>query len=217
MPPSDKRERGPYASGVARREAILDATIELLADVGYHGMSLRDVARQVGISHPGVIYHFPSKEVLLMSVVDRYESQMGFDLEELERLSALPLLDTMLDVLARLNENPTIIEVETMLMVEAASELHPAHDHFEDRSVRLVELLHRCWLHLQQDGKVPASVDPTHIAEIQMAIYHGLLLRWHYNHEFQAAREMAHFLLSVFSLDTREELLLHFRDRGWIK
>ena len=68
---AEKRERGPYQSGLARREAILDAAVDLLAEVGYHGMSLRDVARHVGISHPGVIYHFPSKEALLMSVVQR--------------------------------------------------------------------------------------------------------------------------------------------------
>lgn len=43
-------ERGPYAGGVARREAILDATVDMIAEVGYHGLSMRDVARRVGIS-----------------------------------------------------------------------------------------------------------------------------------------------------------------------
>ena len=45
--------RGPYASRVARRESIMNAAVDVLAEVGYHGMSLRDVARKVGISHPG--------------------------------------------------------------------------------------------------------------------------------------------------------------------
>lgn len=214
---AEKRERGPYQSGLARREAILDAAVDLLAEVGYHGMSLRDVARHVGISHPGVIYHFPSKEVLLMSVVQRYETQLGFDLDSLEKLDALPVLDTLLEVTSRLNENPMIIEVECMMMVEASSEIHPAHDHYMRRSERLLTLLKRVWSRLQQDGKVSATEDPAHLAEIQAAVYNGIMIHWLYDREFNAASELARYFLSMFLPEYREELLLHYRESGWIQ
>ena len=213
---AEKRERGPYQSGLARREAILDAAVDLLAEVGYHGMSLRDVARHVGISHPGVIYHFPSKEALLMSVVQRYETQVGFDLDHLEKLDALPVLDTLLEVTSRLNENPMIIEVECMMMVEASSEIHPAHDHYMRRSERLLSVLKRVWSRLQQDGKVAATEDPTHLAEIQAAVYNGIMIHWLYDREFDAAEELARYFLSVFLPEYQEELLLHYRESGWI-
>lgn len=214
---AEKRERGPYQSGLARREAILDAAVDLLAEVGYHGMSLRDVARHVGISHPGVIYHFPSKEALLMSVVQRYETQVGFDLDHLEKLDALPVLDTLLEVTSRLNENPMIIEVECMMMVEASSEIHPAHDHYMRRSERLLSVLKRVWSRLQQDGKVAATEDPTHLAEIQAAVYNGIMIHWLYDREFDAAEELARYFLSVFLPEYQEELLLHYRESGWIR
>ena len=214
---AEKRERGPYQSGLARREAILDAAVDLLAEVGYHGMSLRDVARHVGISHPGVIYHFPSKEALLMSVVQRYETQVGFDLDHLEKLDALPVLDTLLEVTSRLNENPMIIEVECMMMVEASSEIHPAHDHYMRRSERLLSVLKRVWSRLQQDGKVAATEDPTHLAEIHAAVYNGIMIHWLYDREFDAAEELARYFLSVFLPEYREELLLHYRESGWIQ
>lgn len=214
---AEKRERGPYQSGLARREAILDAAVDLLAEVGYHGMSLRDVARHVGISHPGVIYHFPSKEALLMSVVQRYETQVGFDLDHLEKLDALPVLDTLLEVTSRLNENPMIIEVECMMMVEASSEIHPAHDHYMRRSERLLSVLKRVWSRLQQDGKVAATEDPTHLAEIQAAVYYGIMIHWLYDREFDAAEELARYFLSVFLPEYQEELLLHYRESGWIQ
>lgn len=213
---AEKRERGPYQSGLARREAILDAAVDLLAEVGYHGMSLRDVARHVGISHPGVIYYFPSKEALLMSVVQRYETQVGFDLDNLEKLDALPVLDTLLEVTSRLNENPMIIEVECMMMVEASSEIHPAHDHYMRRSERLLSVLKRVWSRLQQDGKVAATEDPTHLAEIHAAVYNGIMIHWLYDREFDAAEELARYFLSVFLPEYQEELLLHYRESGWI-
>lgn len=213
---AEKRERGPYQSGLARREAILDAAVDLLAEVGYHGMSLRDVARHVGISHPGVIYHFPSKEALLMSVVQRYETQVGFDLDNLEKLDALPVLDTLLEVTSRLNETPMIIEVECMMMVEASSEIHPAHDHYMRRSERLLSVLKRVWSRLQQDGKVAATEDPTHLAEIHAAVYNGIMIHWLYDREFDAAEELSRYFLSVFLPEYQEELLLHYRESGWI-
>lgn len=213
---AEKRERGPYQSGLARREAILDAAVDLLAELGYHGMSLRDVARHVGISHPGVIYHFPSKEALLMSVVQRYETQVGFDLDNLEKLDALPVLDTLLEVTSRLNENPMIIEVECMMMVEASSEIHPAHDHYMRRSERLLSVLKRVWSRLQQDGKVAATEDPTHLAEIHAAVYNGIMIHWLYDREFDAAEELSRYFLSVFLPEYQEELLLHYRESGWI-
>ncbi|ADI66857.1 MULTISPECIES: TetR/AcrR family transcriptional regulator [Mobiluncus] len=213
---AQKRERGPYQSGLARREAILDAAVDLLAEVGYHGMSLRDVARHVGISHPGVIYHFPSKEVLLMSVVQRYEKQLGFDLDNLEKLDALPVLDTLLEVTSRLNENPMIIEVECMMMVEACSEIHPAHDHYMRRSARLLSILRRAWSRLQQDGKVSATEDPLRLAEIQAAVFNGILIHWLYDRDFDASEELARYFISVFLPQHQEELLLHYRESGWI-
>ena len=69
--PARKKERGPYAGGLARRQKILDTTVALLGEVGYYGLSMRDIARRVGISHPGVIYHFPTKEALLAAVIER--------------------------------------------------------------------------------------------------------------------------------------------------
>lgn len=213
---AEKRERGPYQSGLARREAILDAAVDLLGEVGYHGMSLRDVARKVGISHPGVIYHFPSKEVLLMSVVERYEKQVGFDLDNLERLDALPVLDTLLEVASRMGENPLIIEAESMMMVEASSEIHPAHDHYRQRSEKLLAVLKKVWLRLQQDGMVVATEDPAHLAEVQSALTHGFMIQWLYDRQFNAAEEMARFFLTMLLPESRERILLRYRELGWV-
>lgn len=151
-----------------------------------------------------------------MSVVQRYETQVGFDLDNLEKLDALPVLDTLLEVTSRLNENPMIIEVECMMIVEASSEIHPAHDHYMRRSERLLSVLKRVWSRLQQDGKVAATEDPTHLAEIHAAVYNGIMIHWLYDREFDAAEELARYFLSVFLPEYQEELLLHYRESAWI-
>ena len=44
------------------RDAILDATDELLIKFGYKKMTIDDLAREVGIGKGTVYLHFPSKE-----------------------------------------------------------------------------------------------------------------------------------------------------------
>lgn len=49
----------------ARADQIRTAALEALYDRGYHAMSLRDIAREVGIQAPSLYNYFPSKQNLL--------------------------------------------------------------------------------------------------------------------------------------------------------
>jgi TetR/AcrR family fatty acid metabolism transcriptional regulator len=53
------------------REAILDAADRLLAHYGYRKMTVEDIAREAGIGKGTVYLHFPSKEEVVLSRVDR--------------------------------------------------------------------------------------------------------------------------------------------------
>ncbi|MEQ1606478.1 MAG: TetR/AcrR family transcriptional regulator [Pyrinomonadaceae bacterium] len=53
------------------RDAILDATDLLLARSGYKKMTIDDLAREVGIGKGSIYLHFPSKEEIALSHIDR--------------------------------------------------------------------------------------------------------------------------------------------------
>ncbi len=54
-----------------RRATILAVAKVLFADKGYHGVSVDDIARRLGVS-PAILYrHFPSKEALYEAVLSR--------------------------------------------------------------------------------------------------------------------------------------------------
>ncbi|HYM69483.1 MAG TPA: helix-turn-helix domain-containing protein, partial [bacterium] len=50
------------------REALLRAAIDLVADVGPRGFTLREVARRAGVSHNAPYRHFRDKEELIAAV-----------------------------------------------------------------------------------------------------------------------------------------------------
>ena len=62
---------GRAARGIATRELILDTAMDLFRRFGYKSTSVRDIAARAGITHPGLLYHFPTKEALLMAVLQR--------------------------------------------------------------------------------------------------------------------------------------------------
>src|SRR5947199_6684394 len=77
--------RGTYAKGRERREAILAAANDLFAAQGFRGASLSAIAARVGLSEAGVLHHFPSKEHLLLELLDLRHQR---DAERIERLLA---------------------------------------------------------------------------------------------------------------------------------
>jgi AcrR family transcriptional regulator len=55
----------------AAREVILDAAEKRLVTVGPSGIRLQEVAADAGVSHPTVLHHFGSRELLVKAVIAR--------------------------------------------------------------------------------------------------------------------------------------------------
>lgn len=89
--PTVKRAR----TGPRTRQQILDASLRLFSERGFARTTVREIARQAGITDAAIYYHFESKRELLEALVE----ERGFvnSLLELERVSAdYPLRDTLL-------------------------------------------------------------------------------------------------------------------------
>lgn len=53
------------------REACVDEALAIIRDVGIENLSLREVARRLGVSHQAPYRHYPSRDHLLAEIVDR--------------------------------------------------------------------------------------------------------------------------------------------------
>jgi AcrR family transcriptional regulator len=51
-------------------ERILKAATALFAERGYHGTSMRTLARVLRVETPSLYYHFPSKQEMLVAILD---------------------------------------------------------------------------------------------------------------------------------------------------
>ena len=52
------------------RDRIFEASVHLFAARGFHGTSIRDIARDVGIKESSIYNHFRGKDAILQSILD---------------------------------------------------------------------------------------------------------------------------------------------------
>ncbi len=85
-----------------RREQLLDVTTQIVADRGFHAVSIESVARGAGISRPIVYEHFGDLPGLLTAVVEREMTRALSQISEaaLTDLSGGAARELMLESLA---------------------------------------------------------------------------------------------------------------------
>jgi len=91
----------------ATREKILVAAETVFADNGYHDALIDEIGRRTSVSKGGIYFHFPSKEDLFFSVLDRLADRLVSKAESVTVPSDSPLeraqaaLDSVLVSLAK--------------------------------------------------------------------------------------------------------------------
>jgi AcrR family transcriptional regulator len=128
LEPSPSGPGSPHAGPVnPRRAEILAAAAELFARRGFHGVSIGDLGRAVGLTGPAVYRHFQRKEAVLAEMLLDISRRL---LDEGRRRAAVPDPAEALDGLLRWHidfalENPALITVqERELDNVAESERH---------------------------------------------------------------------------------------------
>ena len=166
-----------YARGRARRAEILDAAIALFGEVGYRSASLREIAQRVGISHPGLLHHFRSKEELLAAVLEHRDER---DAERFHLAAAhgREALRGLVDLVASNAEHPGIVELYCVLSAEATGADHPAHGYFTARYARTRAMTRTAFEEVAREGGLRPGTDPAAAAARLIALMDGLQVQW---------------------------------------
>jgi len=61
----------------ATRELLLEAATSLLAEEGYAALRVATVAQKAGVSLGGMLHHFPTKEAMVLAVIERLSARVA--------------------------------------------------------------------------------------------------------------------------------------------
>ena len=177
MPEADlSRKRGPYAKSAQRSLDIIETATHVFSVNGYHGGSLRDISRQLGVSATSIMHHFGSKFELLQAVLDHADRSGDIDFEsECRQRGVAPTV--MRRVEANL-ERPHMLRLLAIMSAESSAPDHPAHDWFVRRYREKKDFLAGLIRFDQHRGRISADRNPDVLSAHLTGMWDGLQLQW---------------------------------------
>ncbi|MFW7415617.1 TetR/AcrR family transcriptional regulator [Demequina sp. SO4-18] len=172
-----ERDGDGYRKGRDTRAQILEAAMRQFAVSGYRGSSLRDIAASAGLTHPGLLYHFPTKASLLSAVLE-YRDEVDSKERPVRGELGLDALRSMVAA-ARHNETQRgIVELYAVLSAEATGADHPAHEYFARRYATLLDRLTSAYEVARDEGALRPGIEPAAAAAQLVAVMDGLQVQW---------------------------------------
>ncbi|MFJ4903438.1 TetR/AcrR family transcriptional regulator [Streptomyces sp. NPDC088727] len=170
------KTKSSYAKGVAKREEILQATLEIFGREGERNTTLRAVAKESGVSLTGLMHYFESKDHLLTEVLRASDraAEARFRAPDAVRdpgeFLALALTATA--------ANAARARLYVTLAAASTDPVHPAHAYFKERFALLRTTIGK---HLEAEesaGRIGPRVDPGFTASALVAASDGIMLQW---------------------------------------
>ena len=175
--PAPGRPRS-YAKGVARRQEILDRAIEVFADKGADGTSLRAIAEKIGVSHAALLHYFGSREELLVEVIREGERRHSTE-EHDDSRGRDEVVGGMVRAAERNVTIPGFVSLYTSLV---AGSLEPdkeySREFFSIRFARIRERLPELIRVGQAEGTIRRGIEPEAMAALVIAASDGLQTQW---------------------------------------
>ena len=182
------RARGPYAKSTARRAEIIERASEAFSASGFHGASLREIASAVGLTQPGLIHHFGSKDALLSAVLEHK------DVSSVESFDTEHVLTALRDLVDQNLTKPGLIKLYTTLTAESINPSHPAHEYFTNRYEQARALFSRLMRQAQKSEEIAPQVDAKTLGVLLVAVMDGLQLQWLHDDEVDVRKAFDAFL-----------------------
>jgi AcrR family transcriptional regulator len=186
--PSVRNRRPP---GVRREQILLIAT-EMFGNAGFRGVSIADIANRVGISQPGLLHHFRTKEELLIAALERRDAESSGHIEDAFRDASA--VDALLSLCRHNMANPESVRLYAVESAESLEPGHPAHEFFLRRYARVRQTVADRARRDQQLGWFPSDVDPLEFATGVIALMDGLQVQWLLDQSFDMAAVLATYL-----------------------
>lgn len=174
-----------YAKGVARRQEILDRAIEVFADKGAEGTSLRAIAEKIGVSHAALLHYFGSREELLVEVLREGERRRFDPAQQRE------VVGMMVRAAERNVTIPGFVALYTMLLAGSLeAEKEYSREFFAARFARIRGELEELIRAGQAQGTIRAGIEPSAMAALVIAASDGLQIQWLLAPEVDIARSL---------------------------
>ena len=169
-------------SAKERKTEIVDATLRLAGEIGPDRMTTELIAKEIGISQPGIFRHFPTKGAIWEAVGQRIGKLMQAKMSLTKKKSARPVDELRDFVIGHL----TFIEATPAIpAILFSRELHAENENLRTFFAGLIASRHRHFSKLIaaeiDSGRFKKTIDPDDASFLVLALIQGLAMRWSLN------------------------------------
>ena len=165
---STRRRRGSAAPSSPR-------ALTAFGDSGFHGASMAEIARRAGISHTGLLHHFPRKEDLLTAVLDLQDERSARVPADHATLRPSRSRSTCCGgwstTLVDRDRHAGLVELGAVLTGEASAPRRTRRTRISPERYRNVRgSSTRLFARLQEEGRLSSPLPPAYLAAATIAL-----------------------------------------------
>lgn len=164
--------------GERTKERILQAALELFSEQGFTTTSVRDIAARAEITHVGLMHHFPSKDDMLVRILEYREQHDEANAKQFADYGVDRLFAWVLDIVETNAAHPDRVRLYVKLSAEATDEDHPAREYFARRYSRILNAMERSFAEHFEITPPSFEITPRAAAESLIAVMDGLQIQW---------------------------------------
>ena len=163
-----------------RQKQIIQASLDLIANYGIHGLTIKNISKKVGISEPAIYRHFESKIDILLGIISKIKESSGVDLVEPvdETQNTIDLIRKVFTARAkRFTNNPSIAAVIfSEAIFENNSQLSEAiKTIMEESQMKFVSIIKK----RQSKGEIIDIIDAEQLSLMIIGAFRLLVTKWH--------------------------------------
>ncbi len=130
------------------------------------------------MTRPGVLHHYPSKQAVLLALLEERDQGLQLLLPDTERWTLRELLAGLDEVFAAILKDRELVQLAHVLTAEAASADHPARPWVVRRHTLLRQSLGTAIENSLETGELAFPVDPTALASAILGVIEGIENQW---------------------------------------
>ena len=174
-----------------RQHQIIEESINIIDEKGIQGLTIKNLAKAIGITEPGIYRHFESKTEILLSILSNFK-EMAVMLSEMMETYEATALEKISFMFSKMLE--LFSETPSMVSVIFSEEIFKNEEVLKNKIVEILNLHAQTLENIiskgQSEKNIREDIDNKSLALMAMGSLRLLVKKWDLNnHNFNLSKE----------------------------
>ena len=184
-----------------RQEQIIEESINLIAEKGIQGFTIKNLSKAIGISEPAIYRHFTSKTEILLSILEKFKNLADFLSDKMSDNNNMPAISKIAFMFNNMVD--LFIKSPSLVSVIFSEEIFKNEEVLKTKIVGILnkneETLELILKNGQKNNEIRTDADEKTLALMVMGSLRLLVKRWDLNDYKLNLKKEGKILLSTIN------------------